>query len=81
MIYPTSTSGQSRAQPCFWALTSFLKALFGASLQVTSLPSYKRYYLVTAQAARECYAVRDVGLHRIAFLSCTRYNYCNLVRA
>ena len=35
---------------------------------------------VAAQAARDCYAIRDIGPHRIAFLSCTRYNYCNLVR-
>lgn len=34
---------------------------------------------VAVQAARECYAIRDIGPHRIAFLSCTRYNYCNLV--
>jgi len=35
---------------------------------------------VNAQAARDCYAIRDISPHRIAFLSCTRYNYCNLVR-
>ncbi len=38
--------------------------------------------LASAQAAKDCYAVRNVGpgQHRVAFLSCTRYNYCNLVR-
>ena len=37
--------------------------------------------LTFTQAAKDCYAVRTVGpgQHRVAFLSCTRYNYCNLV--
>lgn len=37
--------------------------------------------ILAVQAARDCYAIRDIGPHRIAFLSCTRYNYCNLVTA